>query len=394
MDLYGQRTKVTYSFFPGVAQQIDYLASSTTEYTYDNSGRLVNERCVSVYDDNSTETHEFTYLYDESGIIGAMFSKNGATATPYYYRRNLQGDVTAIYNQSGTKVAEYAYDAWGNCTVTYSGDYNIAYTNPILYRGYYYDRSTGLYYLNARYYNPQWRRFISPSKIEALTANAVNGLNSYIYANNNPVNVKINSCFSSVKSIDEEIASTSAAGSLPFNSLGWFGSMISGLSSVHGFVDKVSSYLVGSMDGLLNYAGIAKLNGFQSKLSTYSKWLLGIGIGLDIAVSAYDNYHNHNLTEGQKWASFVADLGYIGATSALAYGAGILVTKGSVALGTAVAGYTLGATIGGVTIGFAGAIAIGATVVVVGVVAGTILIAVVSDALDNLWEQKKEEWLF
>lgn len=43
--------------------------------------------------------------------------------------------------------------------------------------------------------------------------------------------------------------------------------------------------------------------------------------------------------------------------------------------------------------GFAiGAIAIGATVAVVGFVAGTILITVVSDALDNWWEQKKEEW--
>ena len=43
--------------------------------------------------------------------------------------------------------------------------------------------------------------------------------------------------------------------------------------------------------------------------------------------------------------------------------------------------------------GFAiGAIAIGAAVVVVGVVAGTILITVVSDAFDNWREQKKEEW--
>ena len=73
-------------------------------------------------------------------------------------------------------------------------------------------------------------------------------------------------------------------------------------------------------------------------------------------------------------------------------GTGALATKGSVILGTAAARYALGATIGGVTIGFTGAIAIGAVVVVVGIVAGTILIAVASDALDNLWEQKKEEW--
>ena len=187
-DAYGRRTQKKYTYTPGSLTQVDYIKTETTSYTYDNSGRLVNERCVSVYDDNSTETHEFTYLYDESGIIGTMFSKNGATATPYYYRRNLQGDVTAIYDQNGVRKAEYAYDAWGNCTVTNSGDYNIAYTNPIRYRGYYYDRGTEFYYLNARYYNPQWRRFISPDSTDYLDHESVNGLNLYAYCNNDPVN--------------------------------------------------------------------------------------------------------------------------------------------------------------------------------------------------------------
>jgi len=31
----------------------------------------------------------------------------------------------------------------------------IAQANPFLYRGYYYDSETGLYYLNSRYYDPQ-----------------------------------------------------------------------------------------------------------------------------------------------------------------------------------------------------------------------------------------------
>ena len=66
--------------------------------------------------------------------------------------------------------------------------------------------------------------------------------------------------------------------------------------------------------------------------------------------------------------------------------------KGSVALGSAVACSLVGASIGGLTIGFGGTLLIGGGVVVLGVVAGTILITVVSDALDNLWEKKKEEW--
>ena len=60
--------------------------------------------------------------------------------------------------------------------------------NPIRYRGYYYDRETGLYYLNARYYNPQWRRFISPDDTAYLNPETPNGLNLYAYCNNDPVN--------------------------------------------------------------------------------------------------------------------------------------------------------------------------------------------------------------
>jgi RHS repeat-associated protein len=41
-----------------------------------------------------------------------------------------------------------------------AGADGIAALNPIRYRGYYYDTHTGLYYLQSRYYNPEWGRFI------------------------------------------------------------------------------------------------------------------------------------------------------------------------------------------------------------------------------------------
>ncbi len=64
----------------------------------------------------------------------------------------------------------------------------IAAKNPIRYRGYYYDEDTKLYYLNARYYSPEWRRFISPDDTAYLDPESVNGLNLYAYCNNDPVN--------------------------------------------------------------------------------------------------------------------------------------------------------------------------------------------------------------
>ena len=44
-----------------------------------------------------------------------------------------------------------------------------------------------LYYLNARYYNPAWRRFISPDDTAYLDPETPNGLNLYCYCNNDPV---------------------------------------------------------------------------------------------------------------------------------------------------------------------------------------------------------------
>ena len=74
----------------------------------------------------------------------------------------------------------------GNCTI--SGNAAVAKANPIRYRGYYYDEETGLYYCNARYYSPKWRRFISPDSTSYLDPESVNGLNQYCYCGNDPIN--------------------------------------------------------------------------------------------------------------------------------------------------------------------------------------------------------------
>ena len=58
--------------------------------------------------------------------------------------------------------------------------------NPFRYRGYYYDTETGFYYLNARYYNPEWGRFISADPV--LDASSAVGCNLFAYCGNDPVN--------------------------------------------------------------------------------------------------------------------------------------------------------------------------------------------------------------
>ena len=136
------------------------------------------------------------YLYDADGApIGMQYRTTSMAKGDFYtfwFEKNLQGDIVAVYNESGTKVYTYQYDAWGNCTVsTESGTTTIQKRivrtlNPFRYRGYYYDTDTGLYYLQSRYYNPQWGRFLNADGYVS-TGTGLLGYNMYAYCNNNPV---------------------------------------------------------------------------------------------------------------------------------------------------------------------------------------------------------------
>jgi len=97
----------------------------------------------------------------------------------------------AIYNEKGTKIASYTYDAWGVCVSTFtsgtsSTDRIAAMINPFRYRGYYLDVETELYYLQSRYYNPNWGRFINADALIGEIGDIL-GQNMYAYAKNNPV---------------------------------------------------------------------------------------------------------------------------------------------------------------------------------------------------------------
>ena len=140
--------------------------------------------------------HLLIYLYDENGSpIGLKFRKVQYQADVFdcfFFEKNLQGDIIAIYNASGTKIGTYTYDAWGNCTVTTTAgitelESTVVNTyNPFRYRGYYYDVETGFYYLQSRYYNPTWGRFLNADGYVS-TGQGLLGYNMYAYCNNNPV---------------------------------------------------------------------------------------------------------------------------------------------------------------------------------------------------------------
>ena len=132
------------------------------------------------WDDDILET-----LYDnEDSVCGIIY--NGE---PYYFHKNLQGDIIAIADDTGRVVARYTYDAWGKCEIlATSTNATIANINPYRYRGYYYDKETGLYYVSSRYYDPEIGRFVNGDEVEnTLYTNIVLDYNIFTYVQNNPV---------------------------------------------------------------------------------------------------------------------------------------------------------------------------------------------------------------
>ncbi len=131
------------------------------------------------------------YMYDEAGeIIGLQYNN-----TPYYYIKNNQNDIIAIEDNNHFVLAKYTYDSWGNIIsikdingVDISNNpNNIANINPFRYRSYYYDVETKLYYLNSRYYNPLWGRFINADGIIGANKDILS-YNLYAYVSNDPIN--------------------------------------------------------------------------------------------------------------------------------------------------------------------------------------------------------------
>ncbi len=128
-------------------------------------------------------TDNLYYTYDVDGTLISM-NYNGEE---YFYMRNLQQDIIALIDISGTIKVNYEYDAWGNIVnITDNLGINLSDINPYRYRGYRYDNETGWYYLNSRYYNPEISRFINADGLLGNMGDLLSH-NMYAYCQNNPV---------------------------------------------------------------------------------------------------------------------------------------------------------------------------------------------------------------
>ena len=172
-------------------------------FTYDDNGirtsKTVGNVKHSYYLNGSQIVAEqwgdklIVYLYDSTGMpIGMMYRTESYAVDQwdvFWFEKNLQGDIVAVYNSAGTKVATYTYtDAWGNHSVSYTngGASTGVQYNPFRYRGYYYDTEIELYYVSSRYYDSKIGRWINVDSVMGINQDMTT-YNSFVYCGNNPV---------------------------------------------------------------------------------------------------------------------------------------------------------------------------------------------------------------
>lgn len=175
--------------------------NQTITYKYNENGirtqKIVNGETTDYYLDGTKVIYEqigpktISYTYDENGnILGLNYY-----GYQYYYIKNAQNDIIGILNANLNLEVSYTYDSWGNIVSIKDANGNeitdpdnIGLINPYRYRSYRYDTETGLYYLQSRYYNPEWGRFINADNYGG-TIGEVLSHNGYAYCKNNPVNM-------------------------------------------------------------------------------------------------------------------------------------------------------------------------------------------------------------
>ena len=185
----GKVITYTYDVYNRLVQYED--GSHTEHYTYDAEGvrrsrKNDTENLLFLSDTTGTLAQTLAEIDEDGNVIAAytradtlISQTRGGETSCYLY--DGHGDVRALLNEAGRITDTYRYNAYGEL-MEQTGDTE----NHYLYTGEYYDGTSNLYYLRARYMNPSTGTFISMDSYEGSIYDP-DTLHKYLYANGNPV---------------------------------------------------------------------------------------------------------------------------------------------------------------------------------------------------------------
>ncbi|KQU79355.1 hypothetical protein ASD00_36535 [Ensifer sp. Root31] len=160
-------TTVTLAYGPSGSRVKKTYAFGTTLYPDAN-----------VEIDRSTPGVDIYTRYPHPDLKIVANAQTGAISKIFLHRDHLSS-VRLVTDANGNLVEQTGYAAYGERT-------NATMQTQKGYIGERFDPETGLQYLNARYYDPTFGRFISPDDWDPTKAGV--GTNRYAYAGNDPIN--------------------------------------------------------------------------------------------------------------------------------------------------------------------------------------------------------------
>ena len=176
----------TYSYDGQGHRTSKTVGSTTAEYYYDSSWRVVEER------QGGNVTAQYVYGMQWPDVPIARI----AGSQTLFYCTDAMGKVTSVVDASTGQVAErYVYDPYGAVTFL-KADWSLqdgdtqhaagtvsAVGNEVLYAGYRYDAETGLYNLRNREYHPTLGQFLERDP----SGYGISAMNLYGYAHDQPI---------------------------------------------------------------------------------------------------------------------------------------------------------------------------------------------------------------
>ena len=172
----GNTAVIQQNIYNGEGQRIQKIDGDETINYYYQDG------VVAYTTDANGEQNSQNLIGTDGNVLATeRFQQN---ATQYYlYNKDIQGGTSSLVKEDGSADATYQYTDFGETTI--QGDDQAK--NEVCYTGGIYDQSTGLYYLNARYYNPEDGRFMTEDSYRGEIMKPETG-HLYVYCANNPVN--------------------------------------------------------------------------------------------------------------------------------------------------------------------------------------------------------------
>ncbi len=187
----GAGRAVTYTYDVYNRLTVYQQGEQKESYTYDAEGvrRSKTTGTDSIYfvSDTSGELSQTLAETDGKGNVKAEYTRADSLTAQVragevsYYLYDGHGDVRALLNEAGKITDQYRYNAYGEL-LEKEGDTE----NHYLYTGEYYDGTSNLYYLRARYMNPATGNFLTMDTYEGSIYDP-DTLHKYLYANGNPV---------------------------------------------------------------------------------------------------------------------------------------------------------------------------------------------------------------